>query len=294
MDIDFVSLIKKSTATIPNKRNLLDMLTTKSPKGNIKEKKLNLENHKNFQRCGDLVINISLFKSLKTDVYEYFKDKSNYFNLCDDEDFKRLDEFINNTKEDKLNSDTQTPIFNKEKIITELKDKYPDIHEKYNLENFSSFQYMEQGRVLIEISSKINSLSDICSYLNISTSTASKRIKAYKLLLNFPEDSELLISLNCRCLEAFPSDYEIQKKIIELIKGEKISKINREYIINLHKSLNLNDSEKKLNHNIEVLKNVLEPKTIKSLSKKEVDRINKYFDGINKILKDNNIIEKGD
>ena len=144
------------------------------------------------------------------------------------------------------------------------------------------------------ISSKINSLSDICPYLNISKSAASKRIKAYKLLLRFPKEVELLRALRCRCLEAFPSDYEIQRKLIELIKSEQNPNINREYIINLHESINLGDSEKKLNRNIEALKKALEPKKIKSLSKKEVDRINKYFDGINKILRDNNIIEKGD
>ena len=87
---------------------------------------------------------------------------------------------------------------------------------------------------------------------------------------------------------------------MELIKisinenNEQNPNINREYIINLHESINLGDSEKKLNRNIEALKKALEPKKIKSLSKKEVDRINKYFDGINKILRDNNIIEKGD
>ena len=294
MDIDFVALINNSKTNIPNKDKLIDLLTTKSPKGNAKEKSLNLNEQENFQRYGDLVININLFNSLKKDIYEYFKDKSNYFCLCDNEDLERLKEFINEIKKGTFIPDNQTTIFNKTKTITELRYKYPILYDEYSLENFSNFSYMEQGRILIEISSKINSLSDICPYLNISKSAASKRIKAYKLLLRFPKEVELLRALRCRCLEAFPSDYEIQRKLIELIKSEQNPNINREYIINLHESINLGDSEKKLNRNIEALKKALEPKKIKSLSKKEVDRINKYFDGINKILRDNNIIEKGD
>ena len=294
MDIDFVALINNSKTNIPNKDKLIDLLTTKSPKGNAKEKSLNLNEQENFQRYGDLVININLFNSLKKDIYEYFKDKSNYFYLCDNEDLERLKEFINEIKKGTFIPDNQTTIFNKTKTITELRYKYPILYDEYSLENFSNFSYMEQGRILIEISSKINSLSDICPYLNISKSAASKRIKAYKLILRLPKEVELLRALRCRCLEAFPSDYEIQRKLIELIKSEQKPNINREYIINHHESINLGDSEKKLNRNIEALKKALEPKKIKSLSKKEVDRINKYFDGINKILRDNNIIEKGD
>ena len=294
MDIDFVALINNSKTNIPNKDKLIDLLTTKSPKGNAKEKSLNLNEQENFQRYGDLVININLFNSLKKDIYEYFKDKSNYFYLCDNEDLERLKEFINEIKKVTFIPDNQTTIFNKTKTITELRYKYPILYDEYSLENFSNFSYMEQGRILIEISSKINSLSDICPYLNISKSAASKRIKEYKLLLRVPKVVELLRALRCRCLEAFPSDYEIQRKLIELIKSEQNPNINREYIINLHESINLGDSEKKLNRNIEALKKALEPKKIKSLSKKEVDRINRYFDGINKILRDNNIIEKGD
>ena len=294
LDIDFESLIKNSKANIPNKKNLLNLLTIKSPKGNAKEKSINLTAQQNFQRYGDLVINIALFNSLKKDPYEYFKDRSNYFYLGDDEDLERLKKFINEVKEEKFTSGTQITTTSEIKTIIELENKYPDIYKEYNLENFSSFSYMEQGRILKEVSSRINSLFDICPYLAISKSAASKRIKAYKLLLRFPNDSELVKSLSCRCLEAFPSERKEQEKIIEIIKSEKNSNISRDYIINLRESLDLNDSERKLNQNIEVLKKALEPKKIRSLSKKEVDKINKYFDGINKILEDNNIIEKGD
>ena len=61
LDIDFESLIKNSKANIPNKKNLLNLLTIKSPKGNAKEKSINLTAQQNFQRYGDLVINIALF-----------------------------------------------------------------------------------------------------------------------------------------------------------------------------------------------------------------------------------------
>lgn len=294
MDIDFEFLIKNSKANIPDKKKIIDLLTTKSIKGNAKEKSINLKEQQNFQRYGDLVINIDLFNSLKKDPYEYFKDKSNYFYLCDNEDLERLRKFLNEIMEKKFTSDTQIAVTSEIKTIIELENKYPNIYNEYNLENFGNFSYMEQGRILKEISSKINSLFEICPYLGISNSAASKRIKAYKLLLRFPNDSELVKSLSCRCLEAFPSERKDQEKIIEIIKNEKNPNISRDYIINLRESIDLNESEKKLNQNIEVLKKALEPKKIKALSKKEVDKINKYFDGINKILEDNNIIEKGD
>lgn len=294
MDIDFEFLIKNSKANIPDKKKIIDLLTTKSIKGNAKEKSINLKEQQNFQRYGDLVINIDLFNSLKKDPYEYFKDKSNYFYLCDNEDLERLKKFLNKIMEKKFTSDTQIAVTSEIKTIVELENKYPNIYKKYNLENFGDFSYMEQGRILKEISSKINSLFEISPYLGISNSAASKRIKAYKLLLRFPNDSELVKSLSCRCLEAFPSERKDQEKIIEIIKNEKNLNISRDYIINLRESIDLNESEKKLNQNIEILKKALEPKKIKALSKKEVDKINKYFDGINKILEDNNIIEKGD
>lgn len=290
MHIDFISLIKNSKANIPNKKELIDTLRTNSLKANVRETNLNLKEQENFQRYGNIVINLSLFKSLKKDAYEYFKDKGNYYDLNNDNDFKRLKKILESNKNVKHVTNNSTVKPNEDNSIDQLKDKYPNIYEKYHLEEFNNFSYIDQGRVLSEISSGVNSLSQIYPYLKIGKSSGTKRIKAYKIFCSFPEEQECLNTLSYRTLEAFPSDYELQKKIIEQIKVEKDTKINREYILNFRKTICFEEPEKILNQNLVNLKEILDSKRFRGLSNSDQSRIIKYFDKIDKIIKKNNII----
>lgn len=90
MVINFISLVKNSKANIPNRNELLRLLSTKSPKAIVLEKQLNLKTYSNFKRQGNLVINITLFESLNKDVYEYFNNAENYYNLEIDTELDRL------------------------------------------------------------------------------------------------------------------------------------------------------------------------------------------------------------
>ncbi len=290
MVTNLVSLVENSKANITNKNELIKLLSASNVAVEVRENYLKLQNHKNFQRCGKIVINLSMFNSLKKDIYEYFKDNNHYFNLENDSDFKRLEELLNTSKENTDIPDNNVIIPHEDISIDELESKYPHLYEEYNLKNFKDFSYVEQGRILFDISSKINSLAYISRYIKLSKSSIAKRVKAYKIYSSFSEETVLLKSLSFRSFEAFPSEFTLQKKIIEQLKFDEKKNISREYILNLRNTIDFGEPEKKLNKNLETLKRVFKDKKIKFLSQNEVDRINKHFDEINKILIKNNII----
>jgi hypothetical protein len=291
MDVNFLSLVRTSKANIQNKKELIDLLRTVSPTSRRNELILDLKKYTNFHRQGNLVINLKLFDALKKDIYEYFKDRENYYDLQLDNDVERLKKILEIGNNIEVPSELST---NKISSIDDLKNKYPDIYEKYQLHKFKIFSFIEQGRILSELSKTINSLSHLYSYLNISGSAGSKRIKAYKIYCSFPTEHDFLNTLSFRCLEAFPSEYDKQKKIIELLKIETNTKFSKEYIFNLAKTIDFKEPESIINHDIILIKQVLDKKKIRSLYSKEQEKIIKYFEKIKEILIKNNLIEKGE
>lgn len=290
MVINFISLVKNSKANIPNRKELLRLLSTKSPKSIILEKQLNLKTYSNFKRQGNLVINITLFESLNKDVYEYFNSAENYYNLEIDTELDRLKKILEIGKNNESALDNSISKITKTLSLDEFQKKYPTIYKDYDLQSFDNLAYIEQGRILSEISEKTNSLSHIYPYLKLSKSGGSKRIKAYKIFCSFPAEEVFLSNLSFRTLEAFPSKYDEQKKLIEQLKTEKSTKINRESIINLRNSIDFTCSEKLINQNLEVLKETLDSGKLNSLYPKEQEKIIKYFEKIKEILIKNNLI----
>ena len=91
-------------------------------------------------------------------------------------------------------------------------------------------------------------------------SACSKRIKAYKIYCSFPTEHDFLNTISFRCLKAFPSEYDKQKKIIELLKIETNTKFSKEYIFNLAKTIDFKEPENIINQDITLIKEVLDKK----------------------------------
>lgn len=293
---NLINLIQKSKANIPNKEKLIHKMRKRSIKTDKKIEILKLDKHPNYQRCGELIINNAKLESLKIDVYEYFKNPQNYFDLDNSEidDFSRLKEILMAIENEQIKSShfIKKNTDNQEKSIDELKKKYPEIYQEFNLADFKELSYIEQGKILKEISKKIKPLSHLSSYLNISESAISKRIKAYKIECSFPEEKDFLTSLSKRQLEAFPSDYNLQSQIISHLK-ETNNKINRAYIFNLRKIFDFDDYEKILYQNLEKINEFLNKKKFKCLKKKDRDRVLNHFNKIEKIFSNDNVNNSG-
>jgi len=118
------------------------------------------------------------------DCYDYFMDKSNFYDLDEKEDYERFIQILNYSPQN-----IAEPYKKEEKVIKDIKeiiDKYQLQGFEKKLENFESLSDIEKGELLYNIK-ETNKQTFVSFYqdFGLDKSKVSLRIKLYLLSLEF-------------------------------------------------------------------------------------------------------------
>lgn len=217
------------------------------------------------------------------DCYDYFMDKSNFYNLDEKEDYERFIQILNYSPQN-----IAEPYKKEEKVIKAIKeimDKYQLQGFEKKLENFESLSDIEKGELLYNIKEK-NKQTFVSFYqdFGLDKSKVSLRIKLYLLSLEFREFQDITHTLKIGIISCFPKNNSLLKKeILEKIQSGELRQ-DRDEIKNFINQKQFNDRERQLDNYLINLRTLLDEKKYSKLSDSLQQRIINQFNKIEQIL----------
>lgn len=217
------------------------------------------------------------------DCYDYFMDKSNFYDLDEKEDYERFIQILNYSPQN-----IAEPYKKEEKVIKDIKeiiDKYQLQGFEKKLENFESLSDIEKGELLYNIK-ETNKQTFVSFYqdFGLDKSKVSLRIKLYLLSLEFREFQDITHTLKIGIISCFPKNNSLLKKeILEKIQSGELRQ-DRDEIKNFINQKQFNDRERQLDNYLINLRTLLDEKKYSKLSDSLQQRIINQFNKIEQIL----------
>ena len=215
--------------------------------------------------------------------YDYFMDKSNFYDLDEKEDYERFIQILNYSPQN-----IAEPYKKEEKVIKDIKeiiDKYQLQGFEKKLENFESLSDIEKGELLYNIK-ETNKQTFVSFYqdFGLDKSKVSLRIKLYLLSLEFREFQDITHTLKIGIISCFPKNNSLLKKeILEKIQSGELRQ-DRDEIKNFINQKQFNDRERQLDNYLINLRTLLDEKKYSKLSDSLQQRIINQFNKIEQIL----------
>ena len=218
--------------------------------------------------------------------YDYFIDKSNFYDLDENEDYERFIQILTYSPQS-----IPEPYKKEEKVIKTIKeimDKYQLQDFEKKLENFESLSDIEKGELLYDIKEK-NKQTFVSFYqdFGLDKSKVSLRIKLYELSLeftNFTDLQDIIHTLRIGIISCFPkNNLLLKKEILEKIQLGELRQ-DRNEIKNFINQKQFTDKERQLDNYLINLKTLLDEKKYSKLSDSLQQRIINQFNKIEQIL----------